>query len=135
MDLKMKKIIHFILIALLAVFFSSSGCDWADDEEEDEEQYSFKVMASNGEATGYYSPNGGSFHYFDTSYSGSSIYFSYERSISSLDSILVHAEGEDPATTAISIYLYEDSDLIDSASVYQIDGETVNVNLDYTSSE
>jgi len=124
----MKKFIKYSL--LLCLLFSLSGCD---DDSKENDKYSFKVIASNGNATGYYSVDGGSFNYFDTEYSESSSFYSYEKDISSLDSILIYAIGEDTGTSSISIYLYDESELLDSVSASQTESDVkVSLTLDYT---
>ena len=119
-----------ILICIL--IFSSvllAGCDTEDSDL----KYNFKVMSSNGAFTGYYSVNGNSFKYFEsTLVSGSSIYHSYEKSISSLDTISIDVTAIDNTATKITIYLYDDTDLLKRADVAQVDTETISLYLDYS---
>jgi hypothetical protein len=120
------------IIYILLIFTIFITCC---DSDEDEEVYNFKVMSSNGSATGYYSVNGGAFQYFDT-IAGSSSFYNYEQTISSLDTILIYAEGDTTAATAISIYLYRDTELIKTVSASQSDSAIpVNVTLDYSGSD
>ena len=125
-----KKLVKYSFILLFSLSFSLTGCE---DDSKDNDKYSFKVIASNGNATGYYSIDGGSFKYFDTEYSESSSFYSYEKDISSLDSILIYAIGEDTNTSSISIYLYDESELLDSVSASQTESDVkVSLTLDYT---
>lgn len=117
-----------IIISLLNIFVFT-GCETDDSDP----KYNFKVMSSNGAFTGYYSVNGGSFKYFTSSpVPGSPIYYSYEKSISSLDTISIDVTADDDTTTKITIYLYDDTDLLKRADVTQVDVETISLYLDYS---
>jgi len=106
-----------------------AGCDTEDSDP----KYNFKVMSSNGAFTGYYSVNGDSFKYFESApVSGSSIYHSYEKSISSLNTISIDVTAIDNTATKITIYLYDDTDLLKRADVSQVDTETISLYLDYS---
>ncbi len=101
---------------IAAVFIFFTACD----DPSVPSTYNFKVMSSDGPFTGYYSVDGGSFQYFDGSLaSGSSYFYSYEKNLSSPDSIMVYAIGTDTSATSISIFIYEDGALGDSITVSQ----------------
>lgn len=123
------KILIFISLLVSIVFL---GCDTGEEKA----KYNFKVMASNGAFTGYYSVNGDSLQYFNsTAVPGSSIFYSYEQSISSLNSILIYTTATSADATGISIYLYDGSDLLKRADVSQVTTETINLTLEYSTSD
>jgi len=126
----MKNFYKYLIIILLSLFLPLAGCD---DDSDDNKKYNFKIMASNGNATGYYSLNGDEFKYFETEYSENSTFYSYEKDISSLKTIMIYTEGVGTETSSISIYLYEDDELLDSVSASQTDSDVrVSVTLNYT---
>ncbi|HNX24858.1 MAG TPA: hypothetical protein PKG60_12495 [Spirochaetota bacterium] len=128
MKLSAKILFCLSLLILIVV----TGCETNDVED----KYNFKVMSSSGAFTGYYSVNGDSLQYFNsTAVPGSPIFHSFEESISSLSSILIYVTAETSAATGISIYLYNGSDLIKRADVSKIDTETINITLEYSTSD
>lgn len=123
------KILILILLLNIAVF---TGCG----EDDEDPKYSFKVISSNGPFEGYYFLNGEDFESFNsTADAGSTVFHVYEKSISSIDSIIIYATGLGPEATGISIYLYSDKTLLKREDVSQVDDTaTISLTLEYSAS-
>ena len=109
----------FVIIIIWILNFIP-GCV-LDDDEEISDAYNFKVMASDGSFTGYYSVDGGAFHFFTITdhVPDNENFYSYEKNLDSPDSVLIYATGTDDTATSISIYIYQNDELVDSVTVSQ----------------
>lgn len=123
------KIILFISLFIVTVF---TGCETDDSDP----KYSFKVISSNGPFEGYYFLNGEDYESFSSAAdAGSTVFYIYEKSISSIDSIIIYVTGLGPEATGISVYLYSDKTLLERADVSQAEVETINLTLEYSASD
>ncbi len=120
-----------IIISLLNVVVFA-GCETDDTDD----KYKLKVMGTNGDFTGWYSVDGDDNKYFSSVAVSGTPYYSYEVSISSLDSLYVSVGATTISTSALSIYLYVDSELVDSAEVTQSDALVkISLSMDYSETE
>lgn len=130
MALIMKKIFT-LLILIFALQFAS--CEFGDDIDVGD-AYNFKVIASQGSFTGYYIINGGSTNLF----SGEAVdgnYYSYEKNLSSPESVYVSVTGTDAGTKSISILIFADNELVSDTTVTQADSEVITAILHHTFNE
>jgi len=123
------KILIIISLLNVAVF---TGCETDDNDS----KYKLKVMGTNGDFTGWYSVDGDDNKYFTSEAVSGTPYYSYEKSISSLDSLYVSVGATTISTSALSIYLYVDSELVDSVEVTQSDALVkISLTMDYSETE
>ncbi len=107
--------LRILFLSLLMAIIAYSGC--GDVAESD--YYNFKVQSSNGSFSGYYSVDGGDFKYFSSEAVSGTIYNKYEHDLNSPDSLLVSVTADSDSSTAISIYIYENSGLVEDITVTQ----------------
>lgn len=123
------KILIVISLLNMAVF---TGCG----DEDADPKYKLKVMGTNGDFAGWYSVDGEDNVYFSSVAVAGTPYYSFEESISSLDSLYVSVGATTVFTSALSIYLYVDSDLVDSAEVTQSEATVkISLTMDYSETE
>jgi len=108
----MKSSLKSLLFSLLIMTFLGAGCEYQDKESD---YYNFKVMASDGDFTGYYVVDAGSFNYFTGSQVTGTIYWTYEKNLESPKSILIKVTAKDDNASGISVYVYQNSELVASA--------------------
>jgi hypothetical protein len=121
-------------VIIISLFLT--GCEKVD---EDDSAYSFEVISSYGNVVGYYKVDSGAAQVFSGAAMGdSAVFYSYNKNLNLPESVLISATGvSDDAgvssTTSVSIYIYEDSKLVKSATVSQISaGVPVTASLYYT---
>lgn len=118
-----KCLIFLSLIIISSLIFSSC------EEAEPNDSYSFEVVSSYGGFSGYCKVDGESAEEFTSLPMGTSaIYHRYQKILKSPESVLVSVTGSSSAT-AVSIYVYADSKLVDQVTVSQND---VNVKVTAT---
>jgi len=134
MVLRLKSLVFALLLLLVPVM----GCEL---EEEISDYYNFKVMSSNGDFSGYYSVDGEPFQYFGGEPVTATIYYSYETNLSAPSSVLISVTA-DTAATAVSIYVYANTQLvadITTTQTYDSGGTplaiTTTLTHDFTTSE
>jgi hypothetical protein len=116
MNTMFKNITVSIVIIIFSLFFA--GCEKVVDE--DYSAYSFEVISSYGNVVGYYKIDSGAAQEFSGAPMDESvIFYSFNRNLSFPKSILVSATGA-PSATSVSIYVYDNEILVDSATVSQV---------------
>ena len=121
-----------IFISLIIILYSLiiSGCYDGDVDS----VYSFEVISSDDGFVGYYILDTGSAKEFSSSpLDSSSIYYSYDKDLSSPESILISVTGSSTTTSSISIYIYDNNELADSVTISQSDSDVkISGSLSYT---
>ena len=112
------KNIFFLPVLILSLLFLS-GCE----KKESEPAYSFEVISSGAGFFGYYKIDGGAVIDFLSHPMGTTgNYFNFEKGMNSPKSIVVSATGG-VGTTSITIYIYANSEPVDSKTTVT-DGTT-----------
>ncbi|PKL16302.1 MAG: hypothetical protein CVV49_16935 [Spirochaetae bacterium HGW-Spirochaetae-5] len=134
MNSKFKNITVLSVMLFFSLLFIS--CEKA---EEDDSAYSFEVISSYGNVVGYYKVDSGASQVFSGAAMGdSTVFYSFNKNLNLPESVLISATGVSDgagvsSTTSVSIYIYEDSKLVKSATVSQISaGVPVTTSLYYT---
>lgn len=129
MKLRVRFFVCTLLITLSALV---TGCEMDADENED--YYNFKVISAGGNFEGYYIINGTDEGTFSgSSMSGSTVYYSFQKNLSSPTSVLVSATALSTSASSIEIYIYQNSELVDSIQSSQSDSTvTVSAYISYT---
>lgn len=125
----MKRVTGIVLLFLSLLI---SSCEY-----EESDYYNFKVISTGTTGfNGYYIVDGDTVINFDktTPVDTPNI---YEVTLSNPTSVLVHAVEEDPATTSISVQIYQNSKMVASETQYQSTENTIVVQLyhEFSSSE
>jgi len=122
---KLKRTTLALLFSILFLLFSC--------EEDDSSKYSFKIIATGDDFTGYYSVDGGDENYFGTSDTeDNSPYYYYSRELDNPGYVRIHADGTSTDTTYIAIEVYYDGELVETSEVSQSDEtETISVTCTY----
>ena len=119
-----------MLSIMIIVSFTLISCD-VDDTESD--YYSFKIISTGNDFTGWYSVDGGELTYITNELTiNNSPYYSFSANLENPTYVRIHADGNNSSTTYIAIEIYENSVLVESAETSQVDGETISVTCDYT---
>lgn len=127
-SLEMKK--TFALLLILISTYAFTACEFGDDIDVGN-AYNFKVISAKGSFTGYYIENGGKMNIFNSE-TLDGTYHSFEKNLSSPESVYISATGSDSGTTSISILVFADNKLVSDKTVNQIDSEVITAILHHT---
>lgn len=123
----MKKI--FTLLILLFVTLPFTACELGDDGGVGD-TYNFKVISAQGSFTGYYIENGGKMNIFNSE-TLDGTYHSFEKNLSSPESVYISATGSDSGTTSISILIFAENKLVADETKNQKEIEVITVILNH----
>ncbi len=127
MNTLLKNILFIVIISFSTLFIA--GCE----EPEETFSYSFEVISTGNGFYGLYKIDGGKSVDFVSSAMGTTgNYFNFEKGMSSPKSIVILATGNDDLTSSIAIYIYADSDPVDSITVIQDGTSPPTASITYT---
>jgi len=120
----------FILMCIMMSPILLTSCDQDEDIK-----YTIKIIATGGDFTGWYTIDGGDYKEITTAdTTDGTSYYTYSKDINdNINYISIHVDGETSSTTYVLIEIYEDDELVASASDSYDSSEdaVVAVNLTY----
>ncbi|HPS59198.1 MAG TPA: hypothetical protein PK514_13920 [Spirochaetota bacterium] len=124
----MKRIFKSVLYIgiLLSVF--AAGCEY---KAENNDYYNFTIIGNGDSFHGSYKIDNESVVNFLSEQRGD-YYHVYEKNLTSPGVITVTADGNSNLVTSLRIYIYQGSEVVASASKYQVDNDPVGLELTYT---
>jgi|GEM_PF-6209979 hypothetical protein len=125
----MKLIARITLLTALMLTLLTSGCDEYLIEAND--YYNFTIIGNGGSFHGSYKLDAESVVNFISEPSGN-YYEIFEKNLTSPGVITITADADNNNVTSLRIYVYQGSEVVASSSKYQVDAETIGLELTHT---
>lgn len=125
----MKILSKIILYTFVSLSVFAAGCDY--EVEESSDYYNFTIIGNNGPFHGTYKVDSSNVVNF-VSAPGGAYYEIYEKNLTAPGVITITADANNNTVTSLRIFIYQGSDVVASASKYQLDTETIGLELTYT---
>ena len=124
----MKAIVKIIFYMAILMSVLAAGCEY---EAEESDYFNFTIIGNGGPFHGSYKVDSDDLVNFISEPSG--IYYEiYEKNLTSPGVVTITADANNASVTSLRIYIYEGSDVVDSASEYKDEEETIGLELTHT---